>query len=42
MVTVEQAKKIGVTLAVVVAGVLIALKVKEQMDKSKLAAPIKQ
>lgn len=35
----EQAKKIAVQLLVVTAGVLIALKLKEQMDKAKLAAP---
>jgi hypothetical protein len=35
----EQAKKILVDLLVVTAGVLVALKLKEQMDKAKIAAP---
>ena len=32
----EMAKKLAIDLLVVTAGVLIALKIKEQMDKAKL------
>jgi|LauGreDrversion4_2_1035121.scaffolds.fasta_scaffold6074385_1 hypothetical protein len=35
-------KKLGIDLLVVVAGVLIALKVKEQMDKARVSAPAKK
>ena len=35
----EQAKKIAVQLIVTAVGVLIALKVKEQLDKARIAAP---
>ena len=34
----EQTKKIVIDLLIVTAGVLIALKIKEQMDKAKLAS----
>ena len=34
-------KKIGISLLVITAGVLIAFKVKEQMDKAKVSAPTK-
>jgi len=34
-------KQLGVDVLVVVAGVLVALKVKEQMDKAKVSAPAK-
>jgi hypothetical protein len=37
----EDFKKLSIQLLVVVAGVLIALKIKEQMDKAKLTAPTK-
>jgi hypothetical protein len=33
------AKKLAIDLLVITAGVLIALKVKEQMDKARLSAP---
>lgn len=32
-------KSLGISTLVVVVGVLVALKVKEQMDKAKVAAP---
>jgi hypothetical protein len=32
----EMAKKLAIDLLVITAGVLIALKIKEQMDKAKL------
>lgn len=35
-------KSLAISLLVVTAGVLVALKVKEQMDKSKVSAPIKK
>ena len=34
-----QAKKLAIDLLVITAGVLIALKVKEAMDKARLSAP---
>jgi hypothetical protein len=34
-------KELGVSLLVVVAGVLIAQKLKEQMDKAKVSTPSK-
>lgn len=34
----EQTKKIVIDLLIVTAGVLIALKIKEQMDKARLAS----
>lgn len=37
----ENLKTIGVQLLIVTAGVLIALKVKEQMNKAKVSAPTK-
>jgi hypothetical protein len=37
----ENLKVIGVQLLIVTAGVLIALKVKEQMDRAKVSAPTK-
>jgi hypothetical protein len=37
----ENMKKLAIDLLVVTAGVLIALKVKEQMDRAKLSAPTK-
>ena len=35
----EQAKTLAISLLTITAGVLIALKVKEYMDKAKVAAP---
>jgi hypothetical protein len=35
----ENWKKLAIDLLVVTAGVLVALKVKEQMDKAKVSAP---
>jgi len=37
----ELAKKLAIDLLIVTAGVLIALKLKEQWDKAKIAAPVK-
>jgi len=34
-------KKLGMTLLVITAGVLIAFKVKEQMDKARVSRPTK-
>jgi hypothetical protein len=34
-------KVLGINLLVIVAGVLIAFKVKEQMDKARVSAPTK-
>jgi hypothetical protein len=37
----ENMKKLAIDLLVVTAGVLVALKIKEQMDRAKLTPPTK-